>query len=64
VAAVEILPGEAQLDRLARAVVARERRRGRPADQVRIEVWRIEFAAGSLIPREHLLRRHEYRAAP
>lgn len=62
--AVEILPGEAQFDRLARAVVAREHRQGRPANEVRIEVWRIEFAAGSLIPREHLLRRHEYRAAP
>ena len=63
-ASAEILPGDAQLDRLARAVVARERRRNRPADQVRIDVWRVEFAAGSLMPREHLLRRHEYRAAP
>jgi hypothetical protein len=64
VASVEILPGEAQLDRLARAVVARERRRGRPADEVRIEVWRVEFAAGSLMPRDTLLKRHEFRAAP
>ena len=64
VASVEILPGEAQLDRLARAVVARERRRGRPADEVRIEVWRVEFAAGSLKPRDSLLKRHEFRAAP
>lgn len=63
-ASAEILPANAQLDRLARAVVAREHRRGRPADQVRIEVWRVEFAAGSLIPRERLLRQHEYRAAP
>ena len=63
VAAVEILPGEAQLDRLARAVVARERRRGRPADEVRIEVWRVEFAPGSLMPRDRLLRRHEFREA-
>jgi hypothetical protein len=64
VAAAEILPGDAQLDRLARAVVAREHRRGRPADEVRIEVWRVEFAPGSLMPRDHLLRRHEFRAAP
>ena len=63
-ASAEILPGNAQLDRLARAVIARERRRGRPADEVRIEVWRVEFAAGSLMPRERLLRAHEYRAAP
>lgn len=64
VASVEILPGDRQLDRLARAVVARERRRGRPADEVRIEVWRVEFAPGSLKPRDSLLRRHEFRAAP
>jgi len=63
-ASAEILPGTAQLDRLARAVVAREHRRGRGADHVRIDIWRVEFAAGSLIPREHLLRQHEYRAAP
>jgi hypothetical protein len=63
-ASAEVLPGRAQLDRLARAVVAREHRRGRPADEVRIEVWRIEFAAGTLLPRERLLRRHEYRATP
>ena len=63
-ASAEILPADAQLDRLARAVMAREHRRGRPAGHVRIEVWRVEFAAGSLTPREHLLRRHEYRAAP
>jgi hypothetical protein len=62
--AVEILPGAPQLERLARAVVARERRQGRPADEVRIEVWRVEFAAGSLMPRDRLLRRHEFRAAP
>ena len=63
VASVEILPGEAQLGRLAQAVLAREHRRGRPADEVRIEVWRVEFAAGSLMPRDRLLRRHEFREA-
>jgi hypothetical protein len=63
-ASAEILPARAQLDRLARAVIAREHRHGRPADDVRIEVWRVEFAAGSLMPRERLLRRHEYRATP
>ena len=63
-ASAEILPTGTQLDRLARAVMAREHRRGRPADEVRIEVWRVEFAAGSLIPRERLLRHHEYRATP
>ena len=63
-ASVEILPSDPQLERLARAVVAREHRRGRPADEVRLEVWRVEFAAGSLAPRDHLLRRYEFRAPP
>ena len=63
-ASVEILPSDPQLERLARAVVAREHRRGRPADEVRLEVWRVEFAAGSLAPRDHLLRRYEFRGAP
>ena len=63
-ASAEILPGDSQLERLARAVVAREHRRGRPADEVRLEVWRVEFAAGSLAPRDQLLRRYEFRAAP
>ena len=63
-ASAEILPSDLQLERLARAVVAREHRRGQPADEVRLEVWRVEFAAGSLAPRDHLLRRYEFRAAP
>jgi hypothetical protein len=62
VARTEMLPGEAQLERLSRAVVARERRHGRPVQDVRIEVWRVEFAKGSLRPRDRLLRRHEFRA--
>jgi hypothetical protein len=64
VAAVEIMPGERELERLARAIVAREQRRGRPADEVRVEVWRVEFAPDTLAPRDHLLRRYEFRAAP
>ena len=63
-ASAEILPSDRQLERLARAVVAREKRRGQPADKVRIDVWRVEFAPGSLAPRDHLLRRYEFRAAP
>ena len=37
-------PHERALDRLARAVVARERRHGRPIDQVRIQVWRADVS--------------------
>ena len=62
VASVEILPSS--LERLARAVVARERRRGRAADEVRVEVWHVQFAAGSLAPRDRLLRSYEFREAP
>ena len=61
-ASAEVLPSAYRLERLARAVVARERRRGRPAEEVQLDVWRVEFAAGSLAPRDLLLRRYVYRA--
>lgn len=63
-ASVEVLPSDAQLERLARAVVARERRRGRPVDDVRLDVWRAEFASGSLAPRDRLVRGYAFRAVP
>lgn len=37
-------PHERALDRLARAIVARERRQGRQVDQVRIQVWRADVS--------------------
>ena len=37
-------PHERALDRLAHAVVARERRHGRPVDHVRIQVWRADVS--------------------
>jgi hypothetical protein len=55
-AAAEILPTDARLERLARAVVRRERARERPVAQVRVEVWREEFARGSLAPVTRRLR--------
>ena len=63
-ASAEIMPTATLFERLARAVVAREHRRGRPANEVRLELWRVDFAAGSLAPRDHLLRRYEFRAGP
>jgi hypothetical protein len=36
-------PHERSLRRLAAAVIARERRLGRPVETVRLEVWRAEF---------------------
>jgi hypothetical protein len=62
-AAAEILPTDAQLQRLARRIVERERSRGRPVAQVRIEVWREEFAPGSLAPDARWLRDYVYRPA-
>ena len=55
-AAAEILPTDAQLERLALRIVERERSRDRAVAQVRIEVWRAEFARTSLAPSTRLLR--------
>lgn len=57
-ASAEVLPTDAQLDRLARRIVQRERSRGRPVAEVRIEVWREEFARGSLAPATRLMREY------
>jgi hypothetical protein len=37
-------PNEAAMQRLARAVIAREHRRKRPIETVRIEIWRAEVS--------------------
>jgi hypothetical protein len=63
-ASAEILPTDDRLERLARGVVAREHRRGRPAEEVQLDVWRVEFAPHSLAPRDRLLRRYVFRATP
>ena len=62
-AAAAISPTTAQLERLARAVVAREHRHERRVDTVTLEVWRVEFAPGTLVPHERRMREHEHRAA-
>jgi hypothetical protein len=59
-ASAELLPTAARLDTLARAVVARERRHGRPVERVRVEVWREHFLPGSLAPDTRPLRDHEH----
>ena len=63
-AAAEIAPGDRQLERLARGVVARERRRRRPVADVRLEVRRVEFAPHSLAPRDRLLRAYAFHDPP
>ena len=55
------LPGDSQLTRLARQVVERERRNHRPAEEVRIETWRIEYARGTLAATSRLMRTFQFR---
>jgi hypothetical protein len=43
-----VLPNEHLLTSLARQVIERERRHGRPVETVRIESWRIAYAPGTL----------------
>ena len=64
VASVEILPDARQFERLARGVVARERRRERPVADVRLELWRVDFAPGSLAPRDRLVTAYAFHVAP
>jgi hypothetical protein len=61
---VEILPSDYQLEQLARGVVARERRHRRPVTDVRVELWRVEFASGSLAPHDRLVRTYAFHAVP
>jgi hypothetical protein len=63
-ASVEIFPGDRQFERLARGVVAREQRRQRPVADVRLELWRVDFAPGSLEPRDRILTSYAFHVAP
>ena len=56
-----VLPGGRQLTRLARRVVERERRLGRPVETVRIETWRIEYAPDTLAATSRRARDFVYR---
>ncbi len=56
-----VLPGGRQLRRLARRVLERERRYGRPVETVRIETWRIEYAPDTLAATSRLARDFVYR---
>jgi hypothetical protein len=56
-----VLPGDTQLARLARRVVDRERRHGRPVNVIRIETWRIEYARNTLAATTRLMREYVYR---
>lgn len=51
-----VLPRDGEFARLARQVIDRERRHGRPVDTVRIEAWRIEYAPDTLAATTRLTR--------
>ena len=59
-----VLPRDIELARLARRVVARERRHQRPVDTVRIETWRIEYARDTLAATTRRTREFVYRVDP
>jgi hypothetical protein len=59
-----VLPSDGALARLAHRVIEREQRNGRPADEVRIEAWRVEYAPGTLAGTTHLMREYVYRVDP
>ena len=54
-------PSNHRLTQLAKAVVARERRRNQPVETVKLEVWRDEFDPKSLRPTERRMRTFSYR---
>jgi hypothetical protein len=54
-------PSDFRLTQLAKAVVAREQRRGQPVQTVKLEVWRQDFDPLSLRATERRLRSFSYR---
>jgi hypothetical protein len=58
------LPMKAELTRLARQVVERERRHQRPVEMVRVETWRIEYAPDTLAATTRRTREFVYRVDP
>ena len=56
-----VLPADYALSRLAKGVVARERRYSRPVESVRIEAWRIDYAPDTLAATSRLIREYVYR---
>ena len=59
-----VLPRDAELSRLARRVVERERRYQRQVDAVRIQTWRIEYARDTLAATTRMTREFVYRVDP
>jgi len=59
-----MLPRDAELSRLARQVVERERRHQRPVEMVRIETWRVGYARDTLAATTSRTREFVYRVDP
>ena len=57
-----VLPTDGEMSRLARLVVARERRNGRPVETVRIQCFRVTYAPDTLAATTQLLRQFTYSA--
>jgi len=55
-ARAQLFPSDTMLNRLALAVVKRERRYNRLVSAIRLEVWRTEFTTGSLEATDRPLR--------
>lgn len=53
---VETFPTDRLIDRFAHEIAEEEWQDGRPLATVRVEVWRTEFAPGTLEPRLMLVR--------
>jgi hypothetical protein len=51
-----VLPTDGMLTRLARRVIARERRGHRPVESVRVQAWRVVYAPGTLAATLQLAR--------
>lgn len=56
-----VLPSDRLLTRLARRVVERERRHGRPVEAVRIETWRVVYAPDTLAATARVTGEFTYR---
>jgi hypothetical protein len=56
-----VLPDDWHLTRLARRVLEREQRHGRPVEVVRVECWRIDYAAATLEATPRMARAFVYR---
>jgi hypothetical protein len=63
-AAARVLPSEARLRRLGRAVASHAQAEHGPVDAIRVEAWRRRFAPDGLEPRPVLLRQLELDASP